>query len=253
MRSLVLLVTAFAACTFSPPGTELGGGGTDGGADPIDARLDPPDGPITPDPDATIPPPPPDGTPPPPPPDADTTGDDDDGDGVANAIDNCASPNPAQHDADTDGIGDACDPTCNVAPPPPGTVSFGAGDGFQLDTGRINGAVSPNVVRGASVSASVRWTLRRVSSCPTCVAQIYWGVEGRPAPVRCPFSDTVSGGGESGTSTGSFTAPDTSGVYYLRGDWSWDFSCKDVHFIDDPASTDDDGTRYATFCVVDPR
>ncbi|MCB9539551.1 MAG: thrombospondin type 3 repeat-containing protein [Myxococcales bacterium] len=35
---------------------------------------------------------------------------DDDGDGVPDAVDNCALPNPAQTDTDGDGRGDACDP-----------------------------------------------------------------------------------------------------------------------------------------------
>ena len=63
------------------------------------------------------------------------------------------------------------------------------------------------------------------AGCPGCVVQFYVGIEGRP--FACPIP--VATEGQQHDVTVTLTAPSTPGVYSIRGNWTWNFSCVGVN------------------------
>lgn len=165
------------------------------------------------------------------------TGPDPDGDGVMGTADNCpGSFNPDQDDADGDGIGDPCDscwfdgPTA-WSPALPLSVT-----GAEWRTVSINGggAVATSIAPGASVTVTSTFNVfgANCSYCPGCVTQYFLGIVPYDDCVLPAGDDQCFYSGGSGcygsttrTETRTFTAPTQPGMYFLRPDRQWHYSC----------------------------
>ena len=94
---------------------------------------------------------------------------------------------------------------------------------------------SLTIAPGSNVNISYAFSVSLSGSvyCPGCVVQSYIGIGGTSSTVQCinPIFN-----GSSGNFIGTFTAPNTPGVYYLTQSGTLDYVCQPQNFINNPST-----------------
>ena len=88
------------------------------------------------------------------------------------------------------------------------------------------GGNSASVSAGQNVSISFNWSSSQGGNyCPGCIVQLYVGINGNF--TQC-LTSGFGGYNASGSQSFSFTAPTTSGIYYITSTGTLDYSCQNV-------------------------
>lgn len=93
---------------------------------------------------------------------------------------------------------------------------------FHLSNIRINGqTIGQPVAPGSAVQIDFNWSTSGVSGCPDCRQQLYVGFQGTSATCV----DNLDQGPDSGSFSGSLTAPAKAGTYLIMFNRTLQLTC----------------------------
>ncbi|MBN2497099.1 MAG: hypothetical protein JXR96_21075 [Deltaproteobacteria bacterium] len=81
---------------------------------------------------------------------------------------------------------------------------------------------------GASVDFSAEYFATQFTSCPSCIDQIAVGIEGDAQICKDLNIPPLCPGGATGTMTGTLTAPDSPGTYFVKSFFAAHWNCSDT-------------------------